>query len=670
MPYASPQPYDNSANVMVNLVNDAVSTGLATSQAFARDAVAEATAFLNQLQVLAAQIVSIGDISVNIGDPGVVVTPYATPSDPEEPLGIEFVSPPSPPDFDGTAVLPLTVDTPPAFTGTRPTILMPAVPAALAGAAPTAPALSAVVLPTAPTQQLPNVPTMRAINLPAEPLLTLPIFTDVAPSAPAAATNVFGFSETRYTSSLIDAIRTNLLAWVDGANTGLSPAVEAALWERGRQRETAATNRKIGDVTKRASRSGLTRPPGAMYIDIGQALQEQQSTLVALSREVMIEQAKLEQSNRRFAFEQAWKVEEGMIQYSGQIAGRALDAAKFTQQVALDIYRDTVARFGHEVQAFSAKVDAFKAALQAELTKLDIYKATLEGQRLIGTLNEQDVNIYRERVAAARSVIEMFSAEVAAANTQAMVNKTQIEAFAALVGAYEATVRAKTAEFQGYATQVQAQQIKVDLYKGEAETHRALVEGYRAGVEAKVSAKSSEIEVSQKVPLERHKIGAEVFRTRNEAEASRIGALTKTFEVRTQLYDAKSRGEGTRATSEVSHFKADADLAIARANTNVEVLKANLQKLLQQVTLLIEAAKAGAQVTAQMAASALSGVNLSANMSAQGSASTSYGASNSTNLQAASTEAFNTSNSTQTSTSTSTQNLTTYEEKHNYEHSG
>jgi hypothetical protein len=649
----SPQPFDNTAASTIASVQSVVNAGLDSSQAFAREMVAQASGFLDQMRAIAVQVAAVSFASVPaIGTINTTITPFTMPAAPVEPTDLAFVSPSAPAGFTGTAVTPLSVGTVPSFTAAAPTFTPPAVPTPLDMSPPAAPTLDSVSLPTSPTLTLPDVPSLLPINVPTAPLLDLPSFTAVAPTAPTAPGNVFGFNETAYTSTLLTSLRTILQTWVSGTNTGLDPTVEAALFERERQRETVITNRKIESVVRDFARSGFTRPPGAMAIEIGDALQEQQSTLVGKSREIMIAQANLEQTNRRFAMEQAWKLEEGFIQYQGMIAARALEAAKFAQQVAIDIFREVVARYGHDVEAYNAQVQAFRETLQAELAKLEVYKSEIEAQRLIGTINEQAISIYTQRVGALRTIIDLFTAEVAAANAQATVNKTQIEAFAALVSGYEARVRAKATEYQGFATLMQGEQIKSDIFKTLAEAYGQQVQGYSAGVTAQVESKKIELDIKQRVPLEVYKTGADVFRVLSEAEGTRVSARNQTYSTRANVFDVAARGEGTRVNAEVTQYKAQADVAIAQLNADVEVLKANLQKFMQQLSLLVEAAKSGGQVSAQVAGSALAGFNFSAGMHAQGSASEGYQANNSTNLSA--------QVSAQDSSSTITETITQY----------
>lgn len=634
-----------------NGAQELVTAGFSSAQAYASNAYNNALNFLQQLSAAAESLAALPVISTTLTPVASAVQAFTTPTAPARPAGMELTIPTAPAEPTLANVTPLALSDAPTFDATPPAIdLNIARPAPLTRTAPVIPALNAVVIPTSDDPTLPDVPTLLGIAVPVAPLLDLPVFAAVAPDSPLAPAYIFSFADTAYTSTLLTGLREHLLAWIEGPATGLDPAVEAALWERGRQREEIASRRKIGEVVRTFARSGFTRPPGAMAIEMGLALQDSQNTLVTASREVMIKQADLEQSNRKFAFEQAWKIEEQLVQASSQMAQRALDAAKFAQQVGIDIFREVVQRYSADIRKYGTDAEVFKNLLQAELSKLEIFKSELEAQRLIGTINEQQVAIYRERVSAAKILVEMFQARISASNAQAVVNKTIIEGFAAETNAYGEEHRAKAAEYQAYATEVNAEVSKLGVFTAQATAYDSQTRGFEATVKALTAAKTSEVEIGQRIPMELFKNRTEVFRTIASAEASRVEAVAKVYTADAQVFGEQVKGEAARVTGEVEVYKADTQLAVAEGDLRVKIATANVQTLVQQTNLMIEAIKGGAQVTAQLAAAALASVNLSAQVGDHTGYNVSNSAANSTsNVNSSS---FNTSYSSSQSEST------------------
>jgi hypothetical protein len=625
---------------------DLVTQGFTTAQVYARDAFNESIAFLSQITSAAANLEALPPVDGTLPPVTTVVSAFVAPATPVAPANLTLNLPAVPGNPTLTPVTGISPGAAPQFTAVAlPIDLSFAPPTPLSATVPGAPTLPAVVVPGAPNLVLPDVPTLLGITIPAAPLLNLPIFNAVQPDSPLAPAFYFSFSEAAYTSQLLVDMRTILDRWVNGDATGLAPAVEQAIWDRARAREVTSSQRKIDASIRMFASRGFTKPPGALNLDIQQALQDAQDAISTQSRDVMVKQADLEQNNRHFAFETAWKVEEGLITYQNQISQRAFETAKYAQQAAIDIFHEVVARYSADIQAYIANVEVFKAALQAELAKLDIYKAELEGQRLIGELNSQAVEVYKARIEAARAVVDIFRVQVEAANVSATVNKTQIEAFAAQVNAYGETVRAKASEYDAYATRVKAEVSKIDVFTAQANAYNSQVQGFKATVEALVAQKDIDIKINQELPLEVFKSLTETYRVQVGAEVDRVGALVKEYEAAGQVYGAEVQGEAARVGSQVAVFKANTDLSVATGNLRIEAAKANVQLITQQVQLLIEAIKGGAQVAAQLAAAALSAVNLSGQIGDHTSFGVSYGVSNSSSIASSVSNSNSNSNS-------------------------
>lgn len=206
--------------------------------------------------------------------------------------------------------------------------------------------------------------------------LNIAAFNSLLGTVPNVPVNTFAFTEIPYSSTLLTDLRTQLLKWVDGVSTGIAPAVEQAIWDRGRAREVVTSNRKAREAIRSFAMRGFSKPPGALSLEVQDAIQEAQNNTVALSRDVMIKQADLEQTNRRFSMELAEKMEEAMIAYTNQQMQRALEKAKLLQQFIIDIYQQEVAAYGVIIQAYGARVGAETAAFKAK-TDMQVAEANI-----------------------------------------------------------------------------------------------------------------------------------------------------------------------------------------------------------------------------------------------------------------------------------------------------
>lgn len=490
-----------------------------------------------------------------------------TPVLPDVPVVRDLDVPAAPDAPTLTDVGLLSLGVAPEFSAVAPAINLDIpVPVESLATLPVRPDVLDVAIPTAADPLLPDVPSLQAIEVPSPPELNLPNFDAVLGNAPSVPAIGFAWTEAPYQSGLLDTLRNTLQAWVDGASTGLSPAVEAALWNRGRDREQASALQATDTLLSTFAVRGFARPPGAAAVALQRAAQLLNDTNVTSSREIAVQQAQLEQGNRHFAMTTALGVETQLMQYVGQVATRALDAAKFAASVGLDIFRAEVQAYQADIQAFGVRAEVFKAVLQAELAKLDVFRARIEAQKLIGEVNQQLVALYSARVNAATTLIEMFRARIQGAQAAAEVQRTKIQAYAAEVGAYGESVRANASRFDAYATQVKAEVSKVETFKVQADAYTSQVQGFAALVNARKVEKDAEIEIRQRLPLDLFKARTEGFR--NSVEA--LKAASEVDRTRIQGYSAQvgALGELTRARAlDVDIYKASIDAERSKADT-------------------------------------------------------------------------------------------------------
>lgn len=241
--------------------------------------------------------------------------------------------------------------------------------------------------------------------------LNIAAFDSLLGTAPAVPANTFSFTEIPYSANLLTDLRARLLEWVDGTSTGILPSVEQAIWDRGRAREAVASNRKAQEAIRTFAMRGFPKPPGALSLELQDAAQEAQNNDVTLNRDIIIKQAELEQSNRRFSFEQAWKVEEGALNYTNQQMQRALDKAREYQKFVNEIFHEQIAEYAVQAQVYSARVGAetsvFKAKTDAQVAEANI---RVEAARVQLQTWIQQITILVESVKAGATISAQLAA--------------------------------------------------------------------------------------------------------------------------------------------------------------------------------------------------------------------------------------------------------------------
>lgn len=234
----------------------------------------------------------------------------------------------------------------------------------------------------------------------------------------AQLSNIFGnFLNTyfpRSTAALAAAEQ-----WLENAisvgGTGIKAGVENQIWERARARELKEANRLEYEATSAFAARGFSLPPGALAGRLLEVQQEAQNKISAHSRDVAIEQAKMEVENVRFAIDHALRHRlnaiNGALEYwkayllPEDIAARkAIATAEIKNKfyhTALEYYNSQISLYGQRVRESGIFFDAANQA----------YMAQAQAKVGLGSAKAQAAS------AAANAAGQIASAAMAAINT-------------------------------------------------------------------------------------------------------------------------------------------------------------------------------------------------------------------------------------------------------------
>lgn len=504
----------------------------------------------------------------------------------------------------------------PDFSATVPVVQILDKPDALVATAPgAAPLVSDVTLPDAPTVVLPDAPLMELISIPTAPTLSLPVWAGVAPDGSSLVTPTTGliWSEDYYDSDLLQGVTSRLTTMLLGG-TGLPAAIEQAIWDRGRAREDVIAKKATQEAYEEFAARGFALPSGALAGRVAEVWQKNREAGSTFSRDVAIKQAELEVENLKFTVSTGIQLEGQMMTYAGQYAARALDAAKATVQVAIDIFNAQVALYNARLQAYQTEATVYKELIQAESLRLEQYRTEIEAQKLVGDINMQAIQIYKTRIDALLSAVELYKAELEGVKTVVEVDRVRIEGFRATVDAYKATVDAKTSEYQAWGESIKGEATKVSIYEAQARAYGTLVDAYKTGETVKIENMKSRISANELL--------VKAFSAEVDYLSEQVKAAVAQVDTSVKIYDGQARVYGAQVSGEEARVRALAEqirLIIAAGTSDAELkLKAanlNVEQLLRIASLELEGVKAGGAVAGQLAASAMSSFNLGASVS-------------------------------------------------------
>ena len=512
-------------------------------------------------------------------------------------------------DTDVSPINPFQKPTKPSFTVGRPTLYLPDNPDDLDSTAPdTKPTLDAIVIPSAPVPDVIPDPIQHTIVLPTYTELSIPVFEFTVPEDNLEySTASFDWVEDPYASELFNHTKSEILRMQEG-NTGLTDAIWQQIIDKAATRTEAEKYKLIEEVTNESARKGWGLIQGITLARIDIALQAASDQRAEFIRNTQVEQAKLEIENLKFSIAQGIAFETMAIALHNAVQDRSLKAAELTVILSVELLKAHVAIYNAKVQGYIGYAQAYKYQIEAELFKLEEYKAKLEGQKLIGDLNEQELKIYLAKLEGVQKEIDIFVAQLEGVKATADINKTKMEVYRTEVQAYAEEVGAWGAEWNAVKIASDAQSNKVNLYQAEVQAFAERMRGYGIEVEAEkasvdVSIETAKIDLGKIDALTRNAIAkVEAQAATIRAQASIYSSQTDAYKGRIAYDSVKIQALGQQQEAEIANAKAEAEIAIQKAKMASDAILANAQ-------VAVQAQATNAQVQAQVAAGSLSGMN-------------------------------------------------------------
>ena len=547
------------------------------------------------------------------------------------------IAPPSLPDIPDAPAMPtiaftvptgepteLSIDLPSItiddFTEVAPTLTIPTAPTISYGSVPTVPSAGTVTVPSAPTITMPDAPTYLTLSTISfagvdlhEDWLTdlqnMPAFTLVSPTPYSYALGP------EYASQLLDALKDTLLARLSGG-TGLAPAVEQAIWDRARDRETKIAQANEDEISRASEAMGFQLPSGVLAAQLVEARQTYYDKLSELSRDIAIKQADLEQENLKQTIAAGMQLEGQLIDYAYKLEALSFENAKTYADNAVQVYNSSVEGYRALLAGYAQYAANYKTLIDAELSKIEVYKAQLQGEQTKADINSTLVQQYKATIDAGLSQVEIYRAQVGAAQTLIQLEQTKISAAGEQVRAFVAQVNAETAKVEAYKAGVQAQATLVDMYKTKADAFGAKVGAQAEKAKAELARYNALVQAKQS-EWEGYKTKVQTEGERIRALGLQSNALLDGYKATTTAIEAESRMHTALWETQLKDYEASIQATLQTAKINADVA-------IQTNNARLDAAKVGAQVYAQLTSSAYSMVHASAGISASGGTSVSY----------------------------------------------
>lgn len=514
---------------------------------------------------------------------------------------------------------------PDAFDESPPQLLFGTAPVEFTEPAPSAPG---VILPDSYPDlnvTLPAPPSLMSLSTYSFDGVNLPTIDTNVPELTAVAPSVIPYNPgSGYASSLLTAIQSTLESRITEGGTGLPPAVEEALWNRGREREY----RQIADALSELERMeslGYAFPPG-MYMDARYKIQTEMGYASnMISREIMVKQAELELDNVKTSLQLAVQMESNLLTYTNQVEQRIFEASRYATEAGVSIYNAKVQAYGVYLDAYKTKISIYEAQIRGELAKVEVYKTQVAAEQAKAQINTALVEQFRVKTEAALSAIRVFEAQIQAISTKAEIEKIKVQIYGEQVRGYTARIGAYTAGVEGYRATIQAESVKQEAYKTRVAAYSAKVDAATKEIEARIREYEGRIAAKN--------AEWDGYKAAYQGEAARAQAITAVNSTLADTYRSQTVATSSYNDALTKQWQASTEQIQRVAEIGIQAAKTNSDLYLTTRSLALDAAKVGAQVSAQLGASALNAVNWSNSLS------------------------LATSNSSSTSTSTSSSNV-------------
>lgn len=607
---------------------DTIQPEISSATERATEAFSQAIEFLNEISSAVDR--GISRVSVGFDDIDTTVPSYTTPVTPEIP-DIEISIPNLPADFQPGNISGIdlnAIGTLPSFSDTAPTISLPTTPAPFTGTLDTdAPTVQTEFnFPDAPTYTLPPVPTFEELNIPTAPDLNIPTFSETLPVISDVSVPSISFywgDESPFSDELLAAVEVKLLDWVQNGGTGLSPTVEQAIYDRARNREDTNSVRSEQQVLVEQAARGFSRPSGSTLAALDALAQETQNKTADLSREIMIKQAELEQSNMQFAIQQTIALEQLLINEHQQIQQRSFEAAKYAQDIAVQIFNAEVSKMGLALEAYKSYATAYEAQVRAALSEIEIFKSEIQAQGLISEINKDQVVLYTSQLEAIRTSVDIYKTEVDAVSSQLQAESLKIENFKGLIQAYSAQVDAKKTEYIGYSEAVKGELAKTEIYDSQVKAFIGRIDAYGKSVDAQSKIVDTDVEV-EKLRLNTYLGKLEAIIKQIQAETAAYSTQVDVYRGQAQMYSAEITSNTAKSELALKGIDSKIQLAKLKADVAIKNAEINIQNMFNNNQLALQAATSGADVAKGLAQASLAALSIGASITSNESTNTNY----------------------------------------------
>lgn len=471
-----------------------------------------------------------------------------------------------------------------------------------------------IIIPPLPTYLQPQRPDMFPITIPAFVPVVIPAFTGVRPTFDLHFPDdgEIDFTEIPYLPVIQAQVTATLQTMIQGG-TGLPPAVERALFDRGRAREDLLSRKQVMEVTEDMASRGLVEPNGILASRLQQVRESNRDAAHGLNRDLTINTAQIAIEGMKFAVTQGIALESMLIQLNNSLNERALRVAIETRNYLIARVNAMVSYANLQTQAYATDATVYSEIVKGKLANLDMYKAQVDGQRLVGEINKDLIQRYEAEFRGLRELGQFYHNEIEGVRILAEVNTAKIEQAKLILQKFDSQVNAWGKLQDGYRAQVEGALGTVRYTEAIASVYGTRIQAYKVKGDAYFNEGRFGIERNTQT-LDSFKSALLGSDQQLRASIATLDGQLKSFAEQVALYTA----DASVAQAQSASLDRTTQLLIEneknRVTTFLQGEEMRINQLLKIGEIMVEQLKAKAAALSQLTASSQSAVNYHAGL--------------------------------------------------------
>jgi hypothetical protein len=367
----------------------------------------------------------------------------------------------------------------------------------------------------------------------------------------------------------------------------LSEDLETAIYVRARGRVEKEYATAQLSILESYARNGLIHEPGTVTGAIAQARLNAADSLANVSNDIYQEKRRTEIETLKFAISSAYSdtqsVRSAVLNYIGTIANTIQASVGYSQQYtdfAVKVFDHFMARANVQVSIMEAFGKEFELRLKASLARLDVYKAQLDAEKVKKDVEIAQLQFIESQVKIEELHVKLYSELQDSVLKKAEFEKLKLDLYKTEADVFKNNTQAKLAAFDVYKASLEGDKLKQEGELSKLEVFQELMKSDQIKLESQVKA----IEATTKANENR----IDVYKAKADVFKLDIETALQLFTVQADIKKLAQSVYGQEIDVSVKTFEADFEAKKTLMLAMIEQYKLSVQTAIEEAKLKYE----------------------------------------------------------------------------------